>query len=318
MPSSYGEYENWGWASPPKDMQRWGSLVEAVVGHLARRYGTQRVSGWYWELWNEPDISYWQGSVDEYCHLYDVTVAAARRSLPGARVGGPATTDRGGEFLARFLEHCLGRAHGAQGQSPGPPDFVSFHTKGAPQFERTYGVIGPDGVVGDENRSPSTEKMLRDIKVNLDIVRSHPSLAGTPVFVDECDPGVPSHMGDLRQQELCLPEHRVLCSVPAPADGGPARRGARGSAGVSRWQQPGRGTWRVTATSRVPAAFSLRPTSRLPVTNAYRMLAMLGAEMFGAQVEQASGGTPIPGRSRGSLNASAGRGCRCHRMAPQR
>ena len=93
MPSSYGEYENWGWASPPKDMLRWESLVEAVVGHLARRYGAQRVSGWYWELWNEPDISYWQGSVEEYCHLYDVTVAAARRSLPGAR-GSQARYDR--------------------------------------------------------------------------------------------------------------------------------------------------------------------------------------------------------------------------------
>jgi len=33
----------------------------------------------------------------------------------------------------------------------------------------------------------------------------------------------------------------------------------------------------------------------MPVTNAYRMLAMLGAEMFGARVEQATGGTPTPG-----------------------
>ena len=39
MPSSSGEYENWGWASPPKDMLRWESLIEAVVGHLAGRYG---------------------------------------------------------------------------------------------------------------------------------------------------------------------------------------------------------------------------------------------------------------------------------------
>ena len=89
IPSSYGEYENWGWATPPKDMRRWESLVEAVVDHLAHRYGAQRVSSWYWELWNEPDIGYWQGSVEEYCHLHDVTVAAARRSLPGAWVGGP-------------------------------------------------------------------------------------------------------------------------------------------------------------------------------------------------------------------------------------
>ena len=295
MPSSYGEYENWGWASPPKDMQRWGSLVEAVVGHLARRYGTQRVSGWYWELWNEPDISYWQGSVDEYCHLYDVTVAAARRSLPGARMGGPATTDRGGEFLARFLEHCLGRAHGAQGQSPGPPDFVSFHTKGAPQFERTYGVIGPDGVVGDENRSPSTQKMLRDIKVNLDIVRSHASLAGTPVFVDECDPGVPSHMGvfDNKNYAFRNTEYYAVFQLQLMAallEGEPEGQRGVSLATAWAWYMEGdryfEGTRSFFTASDIP----------LPVTNAYRMLAMLGSEMLGTQVEQASGDAPSPGQ----------------------
>ena len=34
----------------------------------------------------------------------------------------------------------------------------------------------------------------------------------------------------------------------------------------------------------------------LPVTNAYRMLAMLGTEMLGTQVEQAPGDAPSPGQ----------------------
>ena len=294
MPSSSGEYENWGWASPPKDMLRWESLIEAVVGHLAGRYGAQRVSGWYWELWNEPDIGYWQGSVEEYCQLYDVTVAAARRSLPAARVGGPATTDRGSEFLARFLEHCLGGADGAHGKAPGPPDFVSFHTKGAPQFQRTYGVIGPDGAAGDDNRSPSTEKMLRDIRLNLDIVRSHSSLAGTPVFVDECDPGVPSHMGifDNRNYAFRNTEYYAVFQLQLMAalvQGSPGGHRGVSLATAWAWYMEGdryfEGTRSFFTASDIP----------MPVTNAYRMLAMLGAEMFGARVEQATGGTPTPG-----------------------
>jgi len=295
MPSSFGEYENWGWASPPKDMRRWESLVEAVVDHLARRYGGQRVSGWYWELWNEPDISYWQGSVEEYCLLYDVTVAAARRSLPGARVGGPATTDRGSEFLARFLEHCLSGTDGARAKAPGPPDFVSFHTKGAPQFQRTYGVIGPDGAAGDENRSPSTEKMLRDIKLNLDIVRSYPALARTPVFVDECDPGVPSHMGifDNRNYAFRNTEYyavfqlQLMAALLGGEPGGP-----RGVSLATAW------AWYMEGDRYFEGTRSFFTASDIPmpVTNAYRMLAMLGAEMLDAQVEQAAGGAPIPGR----------------------
>jgi xylan 1,4-beta-xylosidase len=293
-PSSLDEYENLGWASPPRDIRRWESLVEAVVDHLARRYGTQRASGWYWELWNEPDIGYWQGSVEEYCRLYDVTVAAARRALPGALVGGPATTDRGTEFLARFLEHCLGEGHGDGRKAPGAPDFVSFHTKGAPQFPRTYGPIGSDGAAGDENRSPSTEKMLRDIKVNLDIVRSYPALAGTPVFVDECDPGVPSHMGifDNRNYGFRNTEYYAVFQLQLMAallEDGPAGHRGVSLATAWAWYMEGdryfEGTRSFFTASDIP----------LPVTNAYRMLAMLGTGVLGHWVEQSPEDAPTPG-----------------------
>ncbi|HTC70017.1 MAG TPA: hypothetical protein VK662_10650 [Acidothermaceae bacterium] len=294
MPSSYGDYEHWGWASPPRDIRRWEDLIAGVVDHLARRYGAKRASAWYWELWNEPDISYWQGTVEEYCQLYDVTVAATRRALPGAQVGGPATTDRGTEFLARFLEHCLGGGGGRVSKAPGPPDFVSFHTKGAPQFERTYGVIGLDGAAGDENRSPSTEKMLRDIEVNLDIVRSHPSLAHTPVFVDECDPGVPSHMGifDNRNYAFRNTEYYAVFQLQLMAalvDGLPVGRQGVSLATAWAWYMEGdryfEGTRSFFTASDIP----------LPVTNAYRMLAMLGADVVRAQVEHAPGGAPTAG-----------------------
>jgi hypothetical protein len=37
--------------------------------------------------------------------------------------------------------------------------------------------------------------MLREIRADHDVVRLHPLMAEMPVFVDECDPGVPAHMG---------------------------------------------------------------------------------------------------------------------------
>ncbi len=78
-----------GWAYPPKDYQKWAELIFQFVHHLRERYGDAEVKTWLWEVWNEPDIDYWQGTPQEYFKLYDFSVDAVLRALPGARVGGP-------------------------------------------------------------------------------------------------------------------------------------------------------------------------------------------------------------------------------------
>jgi xylan 1,4-beta-xylosidase len=83
-----------GWSYPPKDYARWGELVRQWVLHSIRRYGRREVESWYWEVWNEPDISYWKGTAEEYDQLYDYAAAALKSALPSARIGGPATTSR--------------------------------------------------------------------------------------------------------------------------------------------------------------------------------------------------------------------------------
>ena len=50
-----------GWAAPPNDLVKWSGLVEAWARHLVERYGDDTVSGWLWEVWNEPDGNYWTG-----------------------------------------------------------------------------------------------------------------------------------------------------------------------------------------------------------------------------------------------------------------
>ncbi len=73
--------------NPPKDYKMWGELVRHYVAHLVERYGRQQVSTWYFEVWNEPDISYWHGTPEEYFKLYDY-----RRS---GREGGVARCEGG-------------------------------------------------------------------------------------------------------------------------------------------------------------------------------------------------------------------------------
>src|SRR6185437_7596484 len=122
--------------NPPKDYAIWGELVRKFTEHLVERYGREKVSTWYFEVWNEPDIIYWHGTREEYLKLYDYAAAGVRAALPGAKIGGPATTGPGSEksvaFLEAFLNHCLHDRSAANGK-PIPLDFISFHPKGRPE-----------------------------------------------------------------------------------------------------------------------------------------------------------------------------------------
>src|SRR5688572_13943478 len=127
-----------GWAYPPKDYNKWSELVYQWVRHCVEKYGQEEVETWYWELWNEPNIGYWQGTVEEYCKLYDYTEDAVRRALPSASFGGPHTTgpswDKAELFLRTFLDHVtLGRNY-VTGDKGTRIDFIAFHAKGAPKL----------------------------------------------------------------------------------------------------------------------------------------------------------------------------------------
>jgi xylan 1,4-beta-xylosidase len=186
-PTVYSAYEAGQWSYPPKDYAKWGDLVAALAWHSLERYGEAEVATWLWELWNEPDIYYWRGTHEEFCELYAVTAEAIRRVLPNARVGGPTVTGgpAGTDFLRRFLSFVEEREL--------PLDFVSFHTKGS-NFSpwRTYGPLGSDAPI---KQSPSTGKMLHEIRSLLRVMAEFPKFADLPAIVDECDAGVPAHWG---------------------------------------------------------------------------------------------------------------------------
>jgi xylan 1,4-beta-xylosidase len=168
-----------GWAYPPKDYEDWSVLVYRWVRHLVERYGAAEVAKWQWEVWNEPDIFYWHGTAEDYLKFYDHTVAAVRRALPGARVGGPATTgpanQRAGDFLRDFLEHCASGQNYATGKKDVPLDFISFHAKGRAK-------------VVDGHVELNIGTNLRDIDQGFAIIEKFPTLRQLPVILSESDP----------------------------------------------------------------------------------------------------------------------------------
>ncbi|XVU20665.1 GH39 family glycosyl hydrolase [Actinoplanes sp. CA-054009] len=99
--------------SPPRDYDRWADLIRAFTAHVVERYGLAEVrDNWWFEVWNEPNLSvFWSGTPAEYWRLYETTARAVKDVDPSLRVGGPATAAVG------WVE-----------EQPG--DFVSTHVYG--------------------------------------------------------------------------------------------------------------------------------------------------------------------------------------------
>jgi xylan 1,4-beta-xylosidase len=122
-------------------------------------------------VWNEPDISYWHGTPEDYDKLYDTAAAAVKRALPQARVGGPASTgpasEKAAAFLRQFLEHC--NAAGS------PLDFITYHAKGRPQVAEGHVRMG-------------IAKNAEDVERGYRIVASFPKFRNLPIVLSESDP----------------------------------------------------------------------------------------------------------------------------------
>lgn len=168
-----------GWSYPPKDYKKWANLIYEWVKHCTQRYGKKEVESWYWELWNEPNIGYWHGTVEEYCKLYDYSSDAVKRALPTAKIGGPHSTGpaskTAAKFLRTFLHHCTSETNYATGKTGAPIDFIAFHAKGAPR------VVDGHVRMGISNQ-------LRDISKGFEIVDSFATLKHLPIIIGESDP----------------------------------------------------------------------------------------------------------------------------------
>jgi xylan 1,4-beta-xylosidase len=168
-----------GWAYPPKDYQKWSDVVFHFVAHLRDRYGDAEAKTWLWEIWNEPDIDYWKGTPEEFFKLYDFAATAILRALPGAAVGGPDTTGpaspKAAAFLRKFLEHCAHERNFATGKIGSPVNFISFHPKGAPEWQADHVQMG-------------IARQLASIEQGFKIAASFPEYSQTPIILGESDP----------------------------------------------------------------------------------------------------------------------------------
>ncbi len=134
--------------TPPKDYNKWADLIKNLTTHFSERYGAEEVKTWYFEVWNEPNLSpgFWTGTQEEYFKLYRYSANAIKSVNKDFRVGGPATA--GAAWVPEMIAFCNKNAV--------PLDFISTHSYGVEQgFLDEYGNSGtvlsknPMAVSGD-------------------------------------------------------------------------------------------------------------------------------------------------------------------------
>ncbi|WP_281238216.1 GH39 family glycosyl hydrolase [Flavobacterium praedii] len=121
--------------TPPKDYKKWEDLIRNLTQHFTERYGADEVKTWYFEVWNEPNLSpgFWTGTQEEYFKLYDYTARAIKSVNPAYKVGGPATA--GAAWVPETVEFCT--------NNNVPLDFISTHAYGVGQgFLDEFGGSG--------------------------------------------------------------------------------------------------------------------------------------------------------------------------------
>jgi len=246
-----------GWTYPPKSYEKWGELVYQWTLHNLERYGIEEVSRWYFEVWNEPNSNfYWQGTPQDFYKLHDVAVAAVRRALPTARVGGPDVAGAGGAFMDGFLAHVV--------EAGTPTDFLAFHAKGRPTF-----------VDGHVRMGISTH--LKEVDNGFQKIAAVPALAAKPIVIGESDPegcaACPGPQNAYRNGTM----YSSYTAASFARIWDLARKRNVNLEGVLTWafefeDQPWFAGYRQLSTNGV----------NLPVLNVFRLFARLGAERVSA------------------------------------
>jgi xylan 1,4-beta-xylosidase len=155
--------------SHPKP-EGWCDLIDAFTRHIEARYGKDEVRSWFFEVWNEPNLSGFFEGADQkaYFELYDQTAKTLKAVDLELKVGGPSTA--GAAWVPEFLAHVK--------QSGAPVDFVTTHT---------YGVLGgflDEYGQSDTKLDPSPDAVLGDVRRVREQISASP-FPGLPLYFTE-------------------------------------------------------------------------------------------------------------------------------------
>jgi len=163
--------------TPPKDYNKWEDFIRNLTQHFTERYGVNEVKTWYFEVWNEPNLSpgFWTGTQADYFKLYQYTAKAVKSVNQDYKVGGPGTA--GAAWESEMIDFCV--------KNNIPIDFISTHSYGVQQgFLDEYGhsgtVLSKDSMAVSGDVLQSRKEIAASVKPNLELHYTEWSASYTP------------------------------------------------------------------------------------------------------------------------------------------
>ena len=230
-------------------------------GTLKSATAKDEVRTWYFEVWNEPNLSgFWEGGDQKaYFELYDLTAKTIKTVDPKLRVGGPSTA--GAAWVPEFLAHVK--------QSGAPVDFVTTHT---------YGVQGgflDENGKSDTKLDPSPDAIIGDVRHVREQI-SASAFPGLPLYFTEWSTSYTPrdsvhdsyisapYILDQAQSQPGIAAGNELLDVHRPV-----RRAGTADSSLSRWIRTAEpsgnsqaGVLRLQVPARAPTETALQPTTR--------------------------------------------------------
>jgi len=175
--------------TPPASMENWGAFIQTFVQHLVDRYGANEVRQWYFEVWNEPNLTwFFTGTQQQYFEMYKAAANAVKSVDPALRVGGPATSAV--QWIPEFLDYCA--------RENLPVDFVSTHI---------YPGDDQQMIFGEKNKYSQTEVIpaaMAQVRAQIDATR----YKGTELWLGEWSSDSPAMIAHIITN--CLPYCQVM------------------------------------------------------------------------------------------------------------
>ena len=163
--------------TPPKDYKKWEDFIRNLTQHFTERYGVDEVKTWYFEVWNEPNLSpgFWTGTQADYFKLYQYSAKAIKSVNSDYKVGGPGTA--GAAWESEMINFC--------DKNNVPIDFISTHSYGVQQgFLDEYGnsgtVLSKDSMAVSGDVLQSRKEIAASAKPNLELHYTEWSSSYTP------------------------------------------------------------------------------------------------------------------------------------------
>lgn len=188
--------------SPPKEMKEWTDLIERFIKFIIDRYGLEEVKEWFFEVWNEPDISnFWGGTQEDYFELYANTARTIKKINKELKVGGPSTAKT--RWVQEFHDFCTTKNV--------PIDFISTHQYPGDalghSFSREKHMEKMEKVLKKE--SNSLLSVAREILCDEEKIKSYPSnlLVNNARIAKEQAGEFPLYYTEWNTTSICVAPH---------------------------------------------------------------------------------------------------------------